>query len=372
MEIDFLGTYFSIETWNHTQQQLNTIFTNGAWDDAYKIPSYTPLYTAPCVFEHPNILRYVASADCLSSNANKGNWYTWEPDDDALENWDSSKMCLLANGRTILFAGDSLQSQFFFSFVATALTPTEKVKLTAATIKRNAETCSNLCEWTPHGSCERPIAIDCGTHLPPYYVMYSRTNFLDTYSNTKDSTRWLELINTHNVSLLFLNTGAHYQSDESLIQNINNSMQLIFHLERPVGVIYRNTFHGHDQCDRFVSSSPLSRGIHHHLMDEQLRNHPNYGWQHFDRQNELVREFLHTHYPRVVYLDIATSTNLRIDSHVSREDCYHYCLPVPDPPRPPPPHTHTHIQAIPLLTIPPSDQSLLTTPLTSNLVDRGR
>ena len=329
-----MGTLISTDTWNHTQRQLNAIFTNGAWVDAYKTAGYHPLYTTPCVFEHPNILRYV-SDECLSSNSNKGNWYIWEPDEgeEMLEKWDSSTMCLFMNGRTLLFAGDSLQSQFFFSFVATALSSTDKMNLSTATVMRNVDTCSNLCEWTPHGSCERPITIDCGDQLPPYYVLYSRTNFLDTYTNTKDSTRWLELIETHNVSLFFLNTGAHYQSDESLILNINNSMHLLFQQNtHPVGVglgvIYRNTFHGHDHCDRFISSSPLSRGAHYHLMDEQLINHPNYGWQHFDRQNQMVREFLRVHYPQVVYVDIATSTNLRIDSHVSREDCYLYCLPV--------------------------------------------
>ena len=329
MDIAFLGKLFNIDTWNHTHHQLNDIFANGAWVDAYKTRGYKPLYTSPCVFEHPNILRYV-SAECLSSNANKGNWYTWEPgDNEVLENWDSSTFCMMMNGRTLLFAGDSLQSQFFFSFVATALSSTENMNLSAATVMRNIETCRNLCEWTPHGSCEHPITINCGDQLPPYYILYSRTNFLDPYINTKDSTHWLELIETHNVSLLFLNTGAHYQSDESLLQNINNSMQLIFQRpHHPVGVIYRNTFHGHDHCDRFISSSPLSSGAHYHLMDEQLRNHPNYGWQHFDRQNHMVREFLRMYYPQVGYLDVATSTNLRIDSHVSKEDCYHYCLPV--------------------------------------------
>ena len=328
--IAFLGKLFSLDTWNHTQHLLNAIFTNGAWVDAYNTPGYQPLYTAPCVFEHPNILRYVA-ADCLSSNANKGNWYSWIPDNGkVLENWDSSTMCQFMQGRTILLAGDSLQSQFYFSFVATALSSTEKLNLSTVTIVQNIEKCRNLCEWTPHGSCERPITIDCGNQLPPYYILYSRTNFLDTYINTKDSTRWLELIDIYNVSLLFINTGAHYQSDESLLQNINNSMQLLFHRpHQSVSVIYRNTFHGHDHCDRFISSSPLSRGAHYHLMDEQLRNHPNYGWQHFDRQNHIVQEFLRVYFPQVVYLDIATSTNLRIDSHVSKEDCYHYCLPGP-------------------------------------------
>lgn len=300
----------------------------GAWVDAYKTSGYEPLYTTPCVFEHPNILRYVFSAECLSSNANNRNWYTWEPNDeegeDVLGNWDPLQMCLLMQGRTILFAGDSLQSQFFFSFVATALSSTEKLNLTTEAVIRNIVTCGNLCEWTPHGSCEHPTTIDCGDHIPSYYVLYSRTNFLDAYTNTKD------------VSLLFLNTGAHYQSDDSLILNINNSMQHIFqprdddnhHHHPPVGVIYRNTFHGHDHCEKFISSSPLLSGAHYHLMDEQVRNHPNYGWQHFERQNQLVYEFLQVHYPQVVYLDVATSTNLRIDSHVSREDCYHYCLPV--------------------------------------------
>ena len=47
IDITFLGNLFGIDAWNHTQHQLNAIFTTGAWVDAYKIPGYKPLYTSP-------------------------------------------------------------------------------------------------------------------------------------------------------------------------------------------------------------------------------------------------------------------------------------------------------------------------------------
>lgn len=43
-------------------------------------------------------------------------------------------------------------------------------------------------------------------------------------------------------------------------------------------------------------------------------------------QNELTEELLRSHYPNVLYLDVATQTNLRRDSHF---DNIHYCFPGP-------------------------------------------
>ncbi len=49
-------------------------------------------------------------------------------------------------------------------------------------------------------------------------------------------------------------------------------------------------------------------------------------WHKFHAQNQVIREFLLTHYPMVVQIDIKTPTVLRVDSHM---DGMHYCIPGP-------------------------------------------
>jgi hypothetical protein len=139
-----------------------------------------------------------------------------------------------------------------------------------------------------------------------------------------------------NISLLFLNTGAHHQPDDSLIRNINSSLHHLYEHYPSISIIYRNTYHGHDHCEDTMNALPLDHTLYKHFLhkhsylNEGLSEaHPEYGWQNFNHQNTLVQSFLEEFYPQVFYMDIASSTNLRADSHVSAHDCYHYCIPGP-------------------------------------------
>lgn len=327
--VSFLDWNHSFVLWQQLSYSFNLRLKNGLWIDSYTRNDFKPLYTQPCVDEHPAILRYV-SFDCLRSSSSVGRWYTWRPFDEDLQPFDPAKMCLVMNGRTLMFAGDSMQYQFYFAFVSAVLKYTvihqDRKFPSTEFMENNSATCSRLCEWTMHDhNCERPLVIDCGDSIPPFSVLFARTNMLDVNDGP-----WLRLITKFNVSLIFLNTGAHYQSDENLLHNIDLSLRYIYENHPSMSVIYRNTYHGHDDCHLFYSSPPLSSGLHHiHSFEDQQRVHPEWGWQHFDRQNELVHALLTESFPQVLYLDVATSTQLRVDSHVSKEDCYHYCLPGP-------------------------------------------
>ena len=51
-----------------------------------------------------------------------------------------------------------------------------------------------------------------------------------------------------------------------------------------------------------------------------------YHWGDILLQNAHIRELLAKNFPGVLYLDIATATGLRSDSHM---EGYHYCIPGP-------------------------------------------
>lgn len=127
-----------------------------------------------------------------------------------------------------------------------------------------------------------------------------------------------------------MSTGTHYQKDIELLKNLNASLSLIYEHHPSMSILFRNTFTGHENCASTMRSSPLEntpseseRVNRKSLMNSQ------YNWHFFQSQNALVKEFLSVYFPMVFFIDIATSTNLRIDSHVSKSVCLHYCMPGP-------------------------------------------
>ena len=86
-------------------------------------------------------------------------------------------------------------------------------------------------------------------------------------------------------------------------------------------ILYRNTVPGHVQIHgEYRFSPPL-------LEAQNLTGHPHH-WDKFHSQNIEVEAFLERYFPRVVYLDVYTSTVLRRDSYCVK-DGLHYCIPGP-------------------------------------------
>ena len=121
--------------------------------------------------------------------------------------------------------------------------------------------------------------------------------------------------------LIILNAGAHFQEDGVLIPQVRAALAVVVATHPSATVVWRNTPPGHAGCGNMTV--PLT---------EPQRGTLPFHWGEFARQNALIeREF-----PSVIYLDVASSTALRGDFHLSSfdappsdRDCVHYMQPGP-------------------------------------------
>lgn len=131
---------------------------------------------------------------------------------------------------------------------------------------------------------------------------------------------WKERIVSDNISLLVLNRGAHYVSNEVLLRETREVLQYLKEHHPDVSVIWRNTPHGEWDYKKYVYSAakPFTEPPILDYYDAPY----NYGK--FDEQNLLVENMIDMYYPEVLYLDVSTSTVLRPDAHL---DPLHPCIP---------------------------------------------
>lgn len=369
--ISFLGYLFNVSQWHDYQSQLDSTFSDGQWKSAIEQPQFTPPYTQPCIFEHPFIMKYIHS-QCYRSNYHYGKYFIWNAHKIRMNTWDAKKMCRVMNGRKILFLGDSLQSEFFYTFMSYAFASTVTKPnpippefspfisqftpgmVNESTASSAFDRCDKLCEWnTPNwkAGCDMLVPIDCGSNYPSYYAAYVRSNELEDL-DAKQYAHWLDLISLYDISVVFLNAGAHYQEDSVLFPRLSRVLSAIYTIRPEMSVFFRNTPMGHADCGQAMHNSPTSTKYLTYPTEQEActtetdregldsaRNLTylpclrslgvKYQWHRFYHQNLLVRNYLRVNFPSVVYIDVATSTNLRPDSHVGADDCLHYCMPGP-------------------------------------------
>lgn len=152
-------------------------------------------------------------------------------------------------------------------------------------------------------------------------------------------------------NLMVLNRGAHFRNSTEVLRVLNNTLSYMQTHHPYISLIYRSTSPAHPNCSetafakpledypRYAGWDPFPRPGEPAWRDPLLknlamepsieRNYDAYHWAEFYQQNQVVRAFLRRHFPRVLYLDVYPSTFLRPDSHMSSEDCLHYCIPGP-------------------------------------------
>jgi hypothetical protein len=128
---------------------------------------------------------------------------------------------------------------------------------------------------------------------------------------------WINRIDYLNASLIIMNRGAHFMPTKTVLTELNQTLQYLQQHFPNVSIIYRNTPHGHE-------------GVSKTFLDPPLLKPPvpygQYNYPEFYQQNIEVFAFLKYHFPQILYLDVFTSTVLRVDSH---RDALHYCFPGP-------------------------------------------
>jgi hypothetical protein len=133
-------------------------------------------------------------------------------------------------------------------------------------------------------------------------------------------------------TVLVMNRGAHYASDDIVLAQLNSTLRLLRSRFPESPIIWRATIPGTHLCERYFE--PFSS------MDllPPREMWPTLGWPWnwglFDRQNALVRQLIEK-IPGAYYLDVVNASMLRPESHVDSAglggdfDCLHYCLPGP-------------------------------------------
>jgi len=261
-------------------------------------------------------------------------------------------MCRLAKGRHIMLLGDSMQEELFLTWfsggLAYAVIPEDRASdevLIKSLKARLYGTCDGSCPYNKRGPCEGPFEIPCGDGVPSYTISFTKVLHLAPLSSSGDEHPWMSRLVSLNVSLLLVNSGAHYLPTEPLLKNLNEFLQHVYRHLPDISIIYRNTPSGHPNCENHVHDiplSPLSPLINNSVpvviasqsntntnTYDNVTFHPEYKWEEILAQNTDVHSFLAQNYPQVLYLDVVTSTMLRHDSHPSGDDCLHYCLAGP-------------------------------------------
>ena len=201
----------------------------------------------------------------------------------------------------ILFVGDSVHEAFVLSFRNLLL-------------QRMKQNCPS--KGSEH-TCNDQLRVD-----------YVRNDVISLVTEEKITTGatdnryeypWIHLLNSSRYSLLVLNRGAHYDADDVLLTQLNETLHYVKTNHPNIAIVWRNTPQGDHAWKQHYFSKPLVEPI-------ILAKNTLYFYDLFEAQNIVVRNWLKTHYHQVLYLDVATSHNLRLDAHY---DSIHSCIPGP-------------------------------------------
>lgn len=235
---------------------------------------------------------------------------------------DTSTFCKAFGRRRLLFVGDSLQGQQFFSMAA-LLGTTDAHKYCAAGYVDN-----------------EPLPVCGGAGA----IGFMRSDHLIERRDGKRCPTGVCQLNWTRAAQAYdtfvINRGAHMVPDAELAAHLSAMARTLRPL--PHTLVWRMSVPGHEGCttaDRPLPSrfTPPSGSA--------------YGWDQFERQNELAYRVLESVAPgRFLYLDADELSNTRADRHVGTKvkravplytgvgyaglaptaiDCLHYCLPGP-------------------------------------------
>jgi hypothetical protein len=236
-------------------------------------------------------------------------------------------------GRNIMIVGDSINNQFFLSFVSYMWPynmPFNKNKdiipLSGAFLGASAEKDSNNAIGVTVPCDGVPGVPDFSIYFVRNYNLTTNTKVLLEYNQTKETRlnqprAWTGQLKCRNISFVLMNRGAHWKPDDDVMRDVDNAFTYMKRHHPNVKVFYRSTPYGHINCDYYKGMGPGSWHTAGHNIP--------YHWGEFSRQNEKVFNLIKAKHPQVGYLDFANSTSIRSDSHIGNGDCLHYCLPGP-------------------------------------------
>ena len=183
-------------------------------------------------------------------------------------------------------------------------------------------------------NCNRYI--QCAGEEPGFKVLMARNDYLEISGAQRGQHSKYQvpfyneiILQDKSIKAIIFNRGAHFEPSVNYTSNLEflfSSLQK----DRPdINVYFRNTPPGHAFCATESKMPPLAKPrTENRTMYQRRAGDTNpYHWSEFVVQNLLAQEIAARY--RVTYLDVASATELRPDSHLSAQDCLHYCIPGP-------------------------------------------
>ena len=304
-------------SWREVAETLACWSANGKWvPDSKQMESH--IYDNPCT--HLRYALYFCSSSAPTMTKPKFHWEI-PPSKCKYEfhQFNKEHFSKVIDGYRVMFVGDSVNEEFYVSFMSSLISTVD------------CEVCGSMC----HGKKLEEI------YLPPYrsHATSVRNDRFTLADSTDANHNFYDYdfygpLEQHNISLLIMNRGAHYQEDDLVINEIQKTLTYLYQRHPNLAVIYRNTPPGHHDCGSTITSNPLKAAPKYLTAmtfderdgDDSTHEHH---WYKFHKQNVNVEAFLKAHFPAVLRLDVFTPTVLRADMHASAGDCLHYCLPGP-------------------------------------------
>ena len=229
--------------------------------------------------------------------------YFWKPGTQCslLPAFESLSLCNMKTG-DIFLVGDSLS--WFFSL----------------TLRGGVHACGQSENVFLYYCPSSPIQF---TFIRSDILSVSNISFHDKSLNILHDSWFDRLLASPTVRTLLLNRGAHYVDDDTLLKELELTLSAVSKARPDVLVFYRSTPAGHSDCGLHQHDIPLKLG-ENFKQDTSI-----YHWGQFKQQNFLTRSLILTSFQKILYIDVASLTDLRRDSHIGAHDCLHYCIPGP-------------------------------------------
>ena len=232
--------------------------------------------------------------------------WSWNPNDDScqLTAWNRDHFCTVMSQQTILFMGDSLTQEATYAFG----------ELMGLRVNDGIGEPGNYPRYNLEGACNGTVE-----------AIFHRADYL------RPSTV-AQKLQDHFPNVVVLNRGAHYVSDEDLLQAINGIIRCIAvwqarcaETNKRCLLVWRTTVPGHPGC-KSAQQPTNDRQAMERLIDVDPRS-IEWKWPLFQHQNELVENALTKSNIDYEMLDAYDINILRPDAHrVGFNDCLHNCL----------------------------------------------
>ncbi len=266
--IKFLGKSFTRTKWEYLKDKVNCWTNNGSWVyNNITIIDNWPLYN-PCIAYFPygpkNPCAWLLDRDVLK--------YTWNVSSSCVHHpltpFNTDTFCeIMKDSGNLMIVGDSVNELVASQFIVDM------------SLSSNVNCLMNV--------RKKDLAvrydIPCKNKNQELTITMIRNDLLSLVVNESITAHavekvWINALTQHNIGLLVLNRGAHYEEDETLLAELNTTLSYLREHHPNISIIWRNTPHGINFKESFftpplTSPPPIPR---------------RYNWEKFPHQNELV------------------------------------------------------------------------------------